>query len=438
MSRNSSTPTTQFEPQPVKAEKYSHAYFKQPQAAAKPIGYFNQSMVQIVPESEKFISTPQTNSIAAVKYSYASSPKVVRHTYHSQLATKSQPIDSTPPLSIQKSRFNRSNVIHLLSGQFLSLQQKIQGNVKWLQTTRYRQITDYLDALRLTTSKKDLQTIEALLDRLIQALHNSPTTKALAQDTAHWFTQQTIDHRPRISAASLSLLHRIQVILQSIAEKQLSSPTEADINEFSTRSIRNLQGEKISLQRKVAQLNQSHQKLETEVSDYSSNLLKLTRQINEQSQNVNELHGCIQDRDVTIQARNVEIQSQLAHVESLRQQLDALNHQVTEFVGQKDDLVANILDREQALEESDRTIKTLKTELAKYDQIRILEGKYVGVPSSKGSKYHFHKKCSGWKMLVGEYMLNLDPSRAVLSSKDASFFTKCGLTECLDCKNKSH
>ncbi len=438
MSRNSSTPTPQSEAQQPKAIKYSHAYFKVPQVAAKPVGYFNQSMIRVVPELDKSISTPQTNLLPVVKYSYVSSPKAVRHTYQSQLTTKSNSIAFTTPLSLQKQTFNSSIVIHRLSSQLLSLQEKIQVQVKRLQTTRSRPITDYLDALRLTTSKKDLSTIEALLDRLIQALHNSPSTKALAHDTAHWFTQQTIAHRSQISASSLSLLHRVQVILQSIAEKQLSAPTETDISEFSTRAIRNLQGEKVSLQRKVAHLNQSHEKLEEEVASYSSNLLQLTRQLNEQSQNVNELHGWIQDRDVTIQTRNAEIKSQLTDIESLRLQLDTLNHQATELVGQNDGLSHDLLDRQDALEESDRTIQKLKTELAKYDQIRILEGKYVGVPSSKGSKYHFHKKCSGWKMLVGEYMLNLDPSRAVLSSKDSAFFTKCGLTECLDCKNKSH
>jgi hypothetical protein len=442
MSRNSSTPTPQSKPQQTEVVKYSHAYFKTPQPAVKPIGYFNQAMVRIVPESQQLISTPQPNLLPLVKYSYGSSPKAVRHTYHSQLVTKSDSIAPSTSLKVQNQGFNYLAVVHQWSSQLLSLQEKIKIQVKGIQVNKTRRIAHdfvgYLDALRLTTSKKDLRTIETLLDRLIQALHNSPSTKALAHDTAHWFTQQTIAHRTQISASSLSLLHRVQVILQSIAEKQLSAPTETDINEFSTRAIRNLQGEKLSLQRKVAHLNQSHQKLEEEVSAYSSNLLQLTRQLNEQSQNVNELHGWIQDRDVTIQTRNVEIKSQLTDLESLRLQLDTLNHQATELVSQKEGLSKDLIDRQEFLEESDRTIQKLKTELAKYDQIRVLEGKYVGVPSSKGSKYHFHKKCSGWKMLVGEYMLNLDPSRAVLSSKDAAFFTKCGLTECLDCKNKSH
>ncbi len=438
MSRNSSTPTPQSETPQTKAVKYSHAHFKAPQVAAKPVGYFNQAMVRIVPESDKLISTVQSNPPSAVKYSYVSSPKAVRHTYHSQKVANPNPIASSNSLNIQNQTSSHLTLIRQVSTQFLSLQEKIQIQVKQIQTQKLRPILDSLDTLHLTTSKKDLRSIEALLDRLIQALHNSPATKALAHDTAHWFTQQTIAHRAQISASSLSLLHRVQVVLQSIAEKQLSAPTETDINEFSTRAIRNLQGEKVSLERKVAHLNESHEKLEAEVSAYSSNLLQLTRQLNEQSQNVNELHGWIQDRDGTIQARTAELKAQLAYSESLHLQIDTLNRQATELLSQKGELSNEILDRKTALEDSDRTIQALKTELAKYDQIRILEGKYVGVPSSKGSKYHFHKKCSGWKMLVGEYMLNLDPSRAVLSSKDASFFTKCGLTECLDCKNKSH
>ena len=97
-----------------------------------------------------------------------------------------------------------------------------------------------------------------------------------------------------------------------------------------------------------------------------------------------------------------------------------------------------VLDRDHLVAKRDRTINTLNTQLSKYDRIRVLEGNHTAIPSSKGSKYHFHKKCPGWKMLVGKYMLNLDPSRAVVSSKDATFFIKGGLSECLDCKNKMH
>lgn len=97
-----------------------------------------------------------------------------------------------------------------------------------------------------------------------------------------------------------------------------------------------------------------------------------------------------------------------------------------------------VLDRDHLVANRDRTINTLNTQLFKYDRIRVLEGNYIAIPSSKGSKYHFHKKRPGWKMLVGKYTLNLDPSRAVIISKDATFFIKGGLNECLDCKNKMH
>ena len=41
----------------------------------------------------------------------------------------------------------------------------------------------------------------------------------------------------------------VQSLLNALLEKQLIEPSGADINEFSARSIRNLQGEKIVLQR---------------------------------------------------------------------------------------------------------------------------------------------------------------------------------------------
>ena len=68
----------------------------------------------------------------------------------------------------------------------------------------------------------------------------------------------------------------VQSLLNALLEKQLIEPSGADINEFSARSIRNLQGEKIVLQRKVVQLTQSHQALEQQILSSSSELNQLT------------------------------------------------------------------------------------------------------------------------------------------------------------------
>jgi hypothetical protein len=362
MRRNSSASTQQPKNSETQAVKYSHAYIKPIQMAAKPIGYFNQSMVQIDPELEisAAIAPPELSidQSQAVKYSYASLPKAVRHTYQSNASelnalrspqTQHQP--SNPPIK----------VLDLLSSSLGSWRDTIQE-------------------IRTNASQKELQTIELLLDRLTQSIQGVQPARTIVQESAHWLKQQTIGAAQHLAPTRLSVLHRIHALLQAISEKQCTDPVEADLNEFSTRSIRHLQGEKIALQRKLTQLMASNHALEKEISSSSFNLMAIATE--------------------------------------------------------KEVLTAELLDRDQVIAKRDRTIVSLNTQLSKYHRIRVLEGNYVGVPSSKGSKYHFHKKCPGWKMLVGEYMLNLDPTRAVVSSKDGSLFSKCGLQECRDCHNK--
>jgi hypothetical protein len=381
MSRNSSTSTQQPKNSQTQAVRYSHAYIKPVQTAVKPIGYFNQSMVQIDPESkiavaiacpELPINRPIDRPIElslnwpieqpeAVKYSYSSFPKAVRHSYQSNQSKSSGLNALSSPQTPLKPPNPPVKILQLVSSSLGSWREKIQD-------------------VRTNASQKDLQTIELILDRLTQAIQAVQPARTIVQESAHWLNQQMIGSAQHLAPTRLSVLHRIQALLQAISEKQCTDPVEADLNEFSTRSIRHLQGEKIALQRKLTQLMASNHALEKDVASYSFNLLAIATE--------------------------------------------------------KEVLAAELLDRDQVISKRDRTIASLNTQLSKYNRIRVLEGNYVGVPSSKGSKYHFHKKCPGWKMLVGEYMLNLDPTRAVVSSKDGSFFSKCGLQECRDCHNK--
>jgi len=90
-----------------------------------------------------------------------------------------------------------------------------------------------------------------------------------------------------------------------------------------------------------------------------------------------------------------------------------------------------------SLNKQEEEIRDLENKLERYSNIRLLEGKYIGNLSKKGSRYHFYEKCRDWKMLALEHILMPDPSRNVISSKTSTIFEKNGLKECDNCsKNK--
>ena len=81
-------------------------------------------------------------------------------------------------------------------------------------------------------------------------------------------------------------------------------------------------------------------------------------------------------------------------------------------------------------------INKLIEQISKYAGVRMLEGEFIGNLSNKSSKYHFHRKCPDWKMLVGEYMLRLD-NRDIETSSSPHFFIREGLEECINCAKEN-
>ena len=71
-----------------------------------------------------------------------------------------------------------------------------------------------------------------------------------------------------------------------------------------------------------------------------------------------------------------------------------------------------------------KAVQRAVAELRDIDRIRTLEGNYIATPSSKNSKYHFHKKWPPWNMLVTGYMLSLAPSALSSAVKTTIFLFK--------------
>ena len=106
----------------------------------------------------------------------------------------------------------------------------------------------------------------------------------------------------------------VQSLLNALLEKQLIELSGADINEFSARSICNLQGEKIVLQRKVVQLTQSHQALGQQILSSSSELNQLTQKTAEQSRVTQDLQKSIQAKDRILQNTYSDLQAQSTQI----------------------------------------------------------------------------------------------------------------------------
>lgn len=390
--------------------------------ASKPTGYFNQAMVRLSPESDAHIQ-PQ-----AVKYSYASSaisqaaPKVISK------AVKYSHTSFTAPSPAVKHTLQASP--------------KPPAQVRQINPSKYQQAIAHLETIWVSKAKKDLQTIEVLLENITQILQSNQPSKTTLRDTFRGLSQRLSAYSHPTSASEnltpTAAAPPVQPSHNVLLREQFIEPSETDINEFSARSIRNLQGEKIILQRELVQLTESHKALEKQVLSSSSELNQLTQKTAEQYHLTSDLQASIQAKNLILQSTYDNLETQSTQIELLNLKIDRLNQHILELNSQHHMLSLELTDRDHLVAKRDRTITSLNTQLTKYEQIRVLEGNYIAIPSSKGSKYHFHKKCPGWKMLVGEYMLNLDPSRAVVSSKDPTFFIKGGLSECLDCKNKTH
>jgi hypothetical protein len=123
-------------------------------------------------------------------------------------------------------------------------------------------------------------------------------------------------------------------------------------------------------------------------------------------------------------------------INSLNSRINELNQTLLELQTQKKTWVVQKNQLLHEIHQKQNEISRLYNQLNKYSHIRIPEGEYIGNLSNKSSKYHFNQKCPDWKMLVGEYVLNLDNSREIVSSNNPIVFQREGLAECEVCSGR--
>ncbi|MDJ0515080.1 MAG: hypothetical protein QNJ74_02080 [Trichodesmium sp. MO_231.B1] len=222
-----------------------------------------------------------------------------------------------------------------------------------------------------------------------------------------------------IRPKKIGLLYKVGELLNLISQKEISRFDRQELDNYYESTINELKS-----QRQV----------------FSTELKKLLQEKYVQEQELEKLNKVIAEGDIEIakiseefKRYREECKSQNSLVDNLQSQLNVANQK----------LIALQADRKSILNRNNQLIKDINQKQSeidslrdKYSAIRYLEGKYIGNLSNKSSKYHFNEKCRDWKMLVAEYVLDLDGSREIINSSQSNIFRKNGLEACQFCANQ--
>jgi chromosome segregation ATPase len=258
---------------------------------------------------------------------------------------------------------------------------------------------------------------------------NSDPSETIIQDVLGELYSKISQNANKISPAKLGLIYRIFNLLYSISRKEISQIDSSELDRLNKDRINELKAQRDILSREFNKLLREKYVKEERLQKYSETLNSLNKTIFEHELEIKKLCGEIEKY---IQSDRIK-QNQ---INSLNNKLNELNKKLLELQRQKEAWVGKQSQLLQELNQKQSKIIRLQNQLNNYSHIRILQGEYIGNISNKNSKYHFKRKCPSWKMLVGEYVLNLDDSKDIKSSSNSSIFLKAGLTECEDCSKK--
>ena len=312
-----------------------------------------------------------------------------------------------------------------------SRRRRISEAIQPIQTDKYKRIKDRLEYISLSVVDKDLKRIERIIDDVTQLVVKSQLSNHVIEDTADWLSRKVLKGSEKISPSRLGVLYRIQHLIKEISSKQISKLSESELSNYQKIIIDQLQKEADDLKRKLSNLYDSYSKSQSNIEKLSSQISQLSLVANRDASKVVSLESQIQEK------RRV-MQSQVQQIESLGLKLNDANRRLINFKQQQSKYDQEALSFRNMITSKDSEIEKLQRKVAEFGKYKLLNGEYLGIlPAKKGSSYHFHRKCPDWKMLVGEYVLNLDSSRQVISHNNPQHFIHCGLKECEVCGKKS-
>ncbi|WP_143162108.1 hypothetical protein [Phormidesmis priestleyi] len=308
---------------------------------------------------------------------------------------------------------------------------KLQNEINPRQPRKYRivnRVQDFFDSITLSQPEKDLIQIESVIDEVILAVRSNYPSETIVQDTIYRLSQEITRRADKTSPSRIGTLYRIEDLLRAVSEKEVSNLEESELENLNRKIISELKEEKSALSKTITRLQDENDTVRQKLANYLEELDTLNITVDERESRLLKLQEKIRD----YAAAN---QGQQAQINTLNLELTRANEDLKELKFQRSSFNKTISSLNQDIRQKQSSIEQLDSSLKQYSKVRILEGKYIGNLSDRSSKYHFDQKCNHWKMLVGEYVLRLDPSRNIVSSNTPIRFSG-QLGECDRCAGR--
>ena len=223
----------------------------------------------------------------------------------------------------------------------------------------------------------------------------------------------------------IGTLYRIEDLLRAVSDKEIYNLEESELENLNRKIISELKKEKSALSEEIKRLQGENNTVQQKLVTYLEELDKLNITVDEREFHLSSLKEKIRNYAEANQEQKTQINT-------MNLELTRANEEIKELQSQRNYFSKQISSLEQNIRQKQFDINKLNSSLKQYSEVRILEGQYIGNLSDKNSKYHFDQKCNHWKMLVGEYVLSLDPSRNIVSSNTPARFSG-QLGECDRC-----
>lgn len=310
---------------------------------------------------------------------------------------------------------------------------KLQTRIKPQQPKEYQVITkaqEYLEAITLNQAEKDFMQIETVLNDLVWSIKNDYPSETIVQDAVEKLSREITRKAAKISPSKIGILYRIEALLHETSAKGISNLGESELNSLNKKTINDLKEQREKLVKKFNNLLNEYDTAKQELDAYSEESYKLNNLINEYKLESLKLRETIRQQAETNQNNR-------GRINILNSDLAKVSERLRESQARKITLDEEIKSLKRDLCQKQGYIDELTSKLEQYSGMRKPEGNYIGNLSERNTKYHFDPKCNHWKMLVGEYVLGLDTSREIATSKTSAFFIG-KLEECDRCAGRKN
>ncbi|MGD1701908.1 hypothetical protein [Dapis sp. BLCC M229] len=288
----------------------------------------------------------------------------------------------------------------------------------------FKRIHNFFQDGNLTRTEKELNRIDKILNDLVCAAKKSSPSPDIIQDLLNDLYLAISQNAENIHPKKIGLLYKVGELLNLISKKEISRLDRQELDNYYESTIK---------------------ELKSQIKVFSTELKKLLQEKYVHEQELQRLNKVIAEGNIEIAKISEEVKHYREQCKSQNSLVDNLQHQLN-VANQKLKAVQterkSILNRNnQLIEDINQKQSEISSLIDKYSAIRPLEGKYIGNISNKSSKYHFSEKCPDWKMLVAEYVLDIDGSREminreIINRSQSNIFRKNGLEACQFCANQ--